>query len=163
MRAAIKAWSFLFLILLGVSAPRVHAAEKSQCSDLVKFEPITTLPLNYLGWLADPISSSNANGGVVFWPFDEESYPTRGEWASLGIVLGNSGDIGAQSIGGIIWVKKSMRPHIDYKAADKSSRVTFTVRDEQEECSQEITFELDSNRNVNFGGKVIGKAKSIAE
>ncbi|WP_284319338.1 hypothetical protein [Dyella acidisoli] len=163
MRASIKVLNLLLFIMLAAMASNICAAEKNECSNVIKFEPIATLPVNYLGWLATPISSSDADGGVVFWPFDEESYPTKGEWASIGIALGNTGDIGAQSIGGIIWVKKNVKSRVDYKAIDKSARVMFTIRDGQDGCNQAIVFEVDNNRNVNFGGLLVGKAKSIVE
>ena len=81
-------------------------ADLARCEGVVKFERTTFLSMDHLGWLANPISASSSLGGVAFWPFDEESYPTRGEWAGVGVALANTGDIGAKSIGGVVWVKK---------------------------------------------------------
>lgn len=120
--------------------------------------------MDYLGWLADPISSSGAQGGVVFWPFDDESHPSKGEWVGYGVALANTGDISSRSTGGIIWVRREWQSRITYKATKRGvASIQFAVQAKQADCAKTIDFEISPDLSVHFGGQSIGRVKSIVE
>ena len=153
----------LMLLLLSMM-PNAFASGDAECQNVIRFQPVTVLSMDYLGWLADPISSSSAQGGVVFWPFDEESYPSKGGWVGFGVVLANTGDISTRSTGGIIWVRREWQSRITYKAAKQGvAGIQFVVQAKQADCAKAIDFEISPDLTVHFGSESVGRVKSIVE
>lgn len=153
----------LMLLLLSMM-PNAFASDNAECKNVIRFQPVTELSMDYLGWLADPVSNSSAQGGVVFWPFDEESHPTKGEWVGLGVVLANTGDISSRSIGGIIWVRREWQSRITFEAAQQRvARIHFIVQAKQAGCDKTIDFEIGADQTVHFGAESIGRVKSLVE
>jgi hypothetical protein len=151
----------LFLFAITSSA---FAVDNAECKKIIRFQSVEALSMDYLGWLARPISSSSGQGGVVFWPFDEESYPNQGDWEGYGVVLANTGDIDARSVGGVIWVRKDWKNRVHFKVAEQGeASIEFDVQTKRADCAKTVIFEIRPDRTVDFGGESVGRVKSIVE
>jgi hypothetical protein len=139
------------------------ASNNTECQKILRIQPVEAIPMDYLGWLAQPISSSSGQGGVVFWQFDEESHPSQGDWVGLGVALANTGDIDARSVGGIIWVRKGWQNRVEVKVKQEVAGIEFSVQANRADCAKTTDFEIGSDRTVNFGRQSVGRMKSIVE
>ncbi|WP_146745353.1 hypothetical protein [Dyella jiangningensis] len=148
----------LAAILFFVALPAMADNAKQSCASDIRFEGVSSISINSLGWLAIPKSISAAEGSVVFWPFDTESQPVQAEWSALAIVLANSGDIGANSVGGIIWVKKTKISGVKIDLISRpAASVTFSFDKDNTNCREGVKFELTNSSEVKFGGRTVGK------
>ena len=118
-------------VLAGVSVANVANAA---CSDFFKFEPDAKLSVNAISKLGAPDDSAptTPNGGsIVYWAFDREDYPARGEWAAYAVVYAASSQSYEWHPGGVIWAKwrgQDLYAAYDLKRAKIRGGVTLAVR-----------------------------------
>ena len=135
-------------------------ATKHECRDVLRFEASSSLSIDYLGWLATPVSASSSLGGVIFWPFDQESRSVHGSWIAFGVALANTGDIGAASVGGLVWVRKDWKGSVAYKATgEAAASISFSPTLGDRSCGGSIRFEIKSDHVVAFDGRVVGHVR----
>jgi hypothetical protein len=157
-------FSFFLALVTFFSNFQAFGAEPAACEQMVKFQLIDKVSMNYLGWLASPVASiSDHGGGVVFWPFDEESRPTDGQWIAIGVGLANTGDVLAPSLGGIVWVKTGEQDNVKFEAGKKGGgAITFTM-DEPRSCDRDFRLALDQDHQLWFDKHILGKVKDIVD
>lgn len=147
----------MMLVAIGL-AMTLPAIAEDGCTSVIKFEATSSISMNSLGWFASPKSISSARGAIVLWPFDEENQPVQAEWAAIGVVLANSGDVGAHSVGGVVWVKKAMLSMVKIDmGSDPTAFATFSFGKESLGCKQGLKFEITNNSEVRFGDRIVGK------
>jgi hypothetical protein len=163
MRTKLLNWRLISMLYLLGAMSNTFASGNVECQKILKIQPTTSISMDYLGWLAEPVVSTSADGGVVFRPFDEESHPVQGDWAGFGVVLADTGDIDAPSVGGIIWIRKGWRNRVHFEAATEGASIVFTIQTTKPGCAKTINFVISPDQTVNFGGESIGRVKSIVE
>lgn len=151
-------------VLAGVSVANVANAA---CSDFFKFEPDAKLSVNAISKLGAPDDSAptTPNGGsIVYWAFDREDYPARGEWAAYAVVYAASSQSYEWHPGGVIWAKwrgQDLYAAYDLKRAKIRGGVTLAVRQPSisKACPEGLVFKLTDGGVLSLNGQRIGQTR----
>lgn len=135
------------------------------CSDFFKFEPDAKLSVNAISKLgeADDSGPATASGGsIVYWAFDREDQPSRGEWSAYAVVYAASSQSYERHPGGVIWAKwrgQDLYESYDLKRAKYRDGVTLTVRQPSmlKACPGGLVFKLTNEGGLSLNGRLIGR------
>jgi len=153
--------TFTLFALCATFLSHAYAAEVvlENCGAKLKISLAQTITINDLGRLATPVTASGTMGGVSLWPFDTENRPVQIDWTAVGVVLANSGDIGSESTGGIVWIQHSDHMLAKYKPEPGAAAISFWSEKDGIACSKMLRFEIKPNLGISFGEKALGKLR----
>ena len=159
--------SFPWLKTLILCALGAAFSNQAQAADVVlencgakfKISVSTTISISDLGRLAAPMTASGTTGGVTLWPFDSENRPVQNDWTAVGVVLANSGDMGSESTGGVIWIRGSAQLLAKYKTEAGVPVISFWSEKSGIACGKTVRFEITPDLDISFGEKTVGKLR----
>jgi hypothetical protein len=153
--------AFILCTLCTTFLNQAHAAEVvlENCGAKFRVSVSPTITIDNLGRLAAPLTASGTIGGVSLWPFDSENRPVQNDWTAVGVILANSGDIGSESTGGVIWIQHSDHLLARYKLEPGAAAISFWSEKNGISCSKTLRFEIKPNLEISFGDKTLGKLR----
>jgi len=143
----------LMFLFIGFHCSSAFAANYTfkYCSLDVKFTSVKKISINYLGWLATPVTFSGNEGTIVYWPFDNENQPLYRGWTAVGLAVFSTGDIASDSVGGILWTKGNglLNPAESPKSSRQNEAgVTFDISKDGKLCDKHLIMRISNDGSI---------------
>ncbi|HEX5261896.1 MAG TPA: hypothetical protein VFW13_00100 [Phenylobacterium sp.] len=157
--------SLTTLIVVAALAAAANPVRAATCHADFAFRPNPSLDLATVTRLVAQGSQTKSGleakdgGRLVVWPFDEEDHPTFGQWRAIALVFVTRGDLGEDTVGGLLLQAGSEPPvSIDKARLTKGPNGLRLSMPAPPKCPRFI-IELDNNGGLVAGGQVVGRLR----
>lgn len=154
---------FACTLALSVATGQVRA---EPCHSSFTFKPKPSLDLAAISRLSargpppgDVHLEAKDGGQLIVWPFDVEDQPTFGQWRAIALVFVTRGNLGEDTVGGLLLQARSEPPaSIDNAALTKGPSGLRLSLPTAAQCPRYV-IELDNNGGLVAEGRLVGRLR----